>query len=128
MKHNTLRLLGMVSLCIGMSGCGRSIDPPADPEQAKDAMKVALDTWKKGEAADSLGTRTPPIAFTDARWANGNKLLEYKVLEVRLDGRMQRFRIELTMEDKEGSRQVQEVDYIADTGPKIVINQADIES
>lgn len=77
---------------------------------------------------ESLTKHSPPIEFYDARWSNGRRLLEYKVLESRQDGRMQRFRIELTMDDKEGSQNVQEVDYIADTGPKIVINQADIES
>ncbi len=122
------RWCGALIFLIGLAGCGQSIATPADPEQTKDAIKIALEAWKKGAAMESLGSNTPPIEFYDARWTKGHRLMEYKILESRQDGRMQRFRIKLTMEDKDGSPDVQEVDYIADTGPKIVINQADIES
>jgi hypothetical protein len=51
-----------------------------DAEGAREALTVALDAWKRGQACD-LARRSPPIRFSDDDVAAGWRLDDYELVE-----------------------------------------------
>src|SRR5260221_498099 len=49
-----------------------------DKMLAKDSLKSALDSWKKGEVMAELKNRSPAIIVGEQDWRDGNKLLDYQ--------------------------------------------------
>jgi hypothetical protein len=76
-----LWLSGLGVLAIAPSGCGPVAPQPADHEAARDALRTALDAWKKGDPPDSLAQAQPPIHVSDWRWRSGVKLVRYQIDE-----------------------------------------------
>jgi len=72
-------ILAMALLAIAPSGCGPGAAQPADQEAARNALRTALDAWKKGDPLDSLAQAQPPIHVSDWRWKSGAKLVRYEV-------------------------------------------------
>src|SRR4051812_27286064 len=64
-----------------LSGCseGQERAAPVDPSRARDALNTALESWKKGEAIDSLKSGSPPIVAPDFDWMAGHRLVRYEV-------------------------------------------------
>ena len=52
--------------CSGSSGA-YAVDEP----QARDALKLALDAWKKGETSRSLASSSSPMTVQDFEWDSG---------------------------------------------------------
>src|SRR5689334_17618700 len=71
-----LLLLGLAPL----PGCGGSgTAAPVDPPRAREALKVAMESWKKGDRIDALRSGSPPIVAQDFDWMGGHRLLAYEV-------------------------------------------------
>ncbi len=49
--------------------------------RAREALKIALDHWKKGEAPSSLASSGTPIIARDYEWDSGAKLVDYQVVD-----------------------------------------------
>ena len=70
--------LAIASALLG--GCSRS--PWAgtvDADRGRDALKTALDAWKKGDKPEALKNNTPAITAQDLDWLGGAKLVNYEV-------------------------------------------------
>ena len=48
---------------------------------ARDALKTALDGWKKGETPSSFATASPPMIVQDFEWESGPELLDYQLVD-----------------------------------------------
>ena len=109
-------------------GCGGARPPePADPDQAREALRAALDAWRKGEPPDALKGRQPPIYVNDADWQAGHRLAGY---ELKGDGKYYgaqfRCSVVLSLELGKGKRSDKVVKYLIDTHPRVVIVRDDL--
>jgi hypothetical protein len=73
----------VISLAIAVAllgGCsGSQWGAPVDADRAREALKTALDAWKKGHTPATLKTSTPAITAQDLDWLGGAKLVDYEV-------------------------------------------------
>src|SRR5438045_8272363 len=61
-------------------GCSSGpVHAPVQAEKARETLRTALESWKKGDRADALQAAAPPIYVIDADWPAGAKLLEYRL-------------------------------------------------
>lgn len=103
-------------------GCGGESKPQmTDPEKAKATLQTVLDTWKKGDAYDSLQKGTPPIHVSDSEWQGGNQLVDYSIEEERAAGFGWRCQVLLTLKPKAGETQKRRASYRVDTEPALVV-------
>src|SRR5271168_4815811 len=65
-----------------LPGCSNSsVANPVNELQARDALKIALDAWKKGETSGSLASSSTPMTVQDFEWDTGSKLLDYQLVD-----------------------------------------------
>ena len=65
-----------------LPGCSNSSAAHAvDEPQARDALKIALDEWKKGESIKSLASSSTPMIVQDFEWDSGAKLIDYQIID-----------------------------------------------
>jgi hypothetical protein len=73
--------LAMLAILL-LPGCS---DPSrahaVDVPRARDALKIALDEWKKGESPKSLASSSTPMIVQDFEWASGTKLVNDELLD-----------------------------------------------
>jgi hypothetical protein len=106
---------------LAAAGCGPRLPPPSDPKEARAALETALDTWKRGDAPDTLKQRTPPIQFADLDWDKGARLLKYEIASEERRGVGMRVTVKMSLEAKGGQRRETTTVYTAETQPRIVI-------
>src|SRR5262245_14093405 len=70
-------LLGLVA--VGCTSSGQRADP-VDASRARESLRTALETWKKGEKPDALSKGSPGITVQDMDWENGCRLVAYEVI------------------------------------------------
>jgi len=109
-----------LSLCL-LSGCGRTLDPNADPAEADKALRTALEAWKGGKSPDDLKQGRPPILMNEDDWRTGKRLLDYEMEKGSLSGRQVRCRVRIKLQGADGEAADREAVYIIDTVPRIVI-------
>ncbi len=114
-------LMAPTLIVIACAGCTSRLPPPTDPDEARSALQAALDTWKRGEAPDTLKERRPPIQFTDLQWEKGAKLVDYAIAAAEPRGLAMRITVKLSLEAKGGQRREATTVYTAETQPRIVI-------
>ncbi len=119
--YRTLVTYAVASLLLLATGCGGGLPPQTDPDVARAALTAALDTWKAGEAPDTLRSRTPPVDFRDTSWDNGNKLSNYQVKSEERSGMSVRFTVELMLKQKDGASSQRVVVFNVDAGKTVVI-------
>jgi hypothetical protein len=71
----------LLALALCSAGCSQQKPSRADPEQAREALRVALDGWKSGESLDSLRSAKPSIQVADPDWSAGATLVRYEIAE-----------------------------------------------
>ncbi len=108
-------------LALTFTGCTSRLPPPTDPAEARAALQTALDTWKRGEALETLTERTPPIQFADLQWESGARLLKYEIAAAEQRGLGMRITVKMSLEAKGGQRRDTTTVYTAETQPRIVI-------
>src|SRR5262245_24892757 len=67
-------------LLLGVSplGCvGGKLPERSNPERAEQALRTALDAWRKDEPLDALAARAPAIYFNDPKARDGARLVSY---------------------------------------------------
>jgi hypothetical protein len=112
-----------------MPGCGNSsVAHPVDAPQALDALKIALDAWKKGETSQSLASGSPPMTVQDFEWDTGAKLIEYRLVDDgRADGPNLRIQVMITTsgEPAKGQKQAKPTEkkasYVVGTSPRLTV-------
>ncbi len=97
-------------------GCGGQ--KPADPDQARATLAMALDAWKDGKTIDDVTGGSPPITVADPSWKAGFKLSRYQVAETtRAAGFDLKIPVELWLEDPKGKAVQEKVKYTVSVQP-----------
>jgi hypothetical protein len=113
-----LALVVLTVLC--QLGCQPSAQP-AIPEQARDALRLALDAWKQGERPEAFQERTA-ITAVERRWTQGVRLLAY---DIQGEGRRHGFdwqgRVYLSLQDSRGKKLHERAIYNVSTSPARVV-------
>jgi hypothetical protein len=112
-----------------LPGCSsRSNAHAVDEPRARDALKTALDEWKKGESLKSLESASTPMVVQDFDWASGTKLLDYQLIDQgKAEDANLRVRVKLTMSGGQppakdpGKTAEKTVWYLVTTSPKITV-------
>jgi hypothetical protein len=115
-----LTSLLVLALCL-LPGCSRRLDPPADTAEADRAMRAALEAWKDGKSQADLEHGSPSIIMNEDDWRAGKRLLDFTMIDGSLSGRQVRWRVRITLRDKDGKPVERQATYIIDTTPRIVI-------
>ncbi len=121
---------GLVALAaLLLAGC-------ADPSrahavnslQARDALKIALDEWKRGATPKSLESSSTPMVVQDFEWASGAKLVDYELLsEGKAEDANLRIQVKLNLSDGPAAGKPQskaaekKVWYLVGTSPKVTV-------
>jgi len=117
----TLLLLATFAFC----GCAKN-KPKANPDVARETLRVALDSWKKGQPPDALNDRDPPILVTDHEWRGGFALLEYKIAaKDQLFGSDLRCQVELSLQNPKGKTISKKATYSVGTNRVLTIVRED---
>jgi hypothetical protein len=122
MKFSRLRI-GWVVCLVLLTGCGgRPLPSPADPEQARQALRAALDAWARGEKSQSLRGGAPPIAVVDGDWDRGLRLEKYRLGPAdQLSGPNLLCPVRLTLRNSQGRSIQKQVVYLVGTSPLVSI-------
>jgi len=105
------------------AGCGRnSLPPAADPDQARAALRAALDAWQAGRPADAPAGDGPAVYLNDPRCRAGAKLLGYTVEDGHaVHGQSVRIATVLSLKLPDGTTRDRKTNYLIDTAPAVVI-------
>jgi hypothetical protein len=112
-----------------LPGCSNPSSAHAvDMPRARDALKIALDEWKKGESPKSVESASTPIVVQDFDWASGAKLIDYQIVD---DGKAYdanlRVQVKLTMSggQSQGKAEAKAAEkrvwYLVTTSPKVTV-------
>jgi hypothetical protein len=111
----------------GLTAAGCSSGPvntPVDAAKARDALRAALDSWKKGDKVDGLQKATPPIFVIDPEWQSGAVLKDYKLVG---DGKEMDANlfctVSLTVRPPGGAETTREVTFIVATAPNLTVSR-----
>jgi hypothetical protein len=104
-----------------LSACDRRLEPAADTAEADKALRTALEAWKGGKSQGDLEKERPSIIMNEDDWRVGKRLLDFQLLAGSLSGRQVRWRVRITLQDKDNKPVEREATYIIDTTPRIVI-------
>lgn len=111
--------------CAGMmavTGCGNKLPDPADPNAGREALTLALNTWKNGGSQEELQNRKPAVYFNEPEWQEGKKLLRYEIKgQLEPFGRQLRANVLLSVQDKNGATKEMTIPYQVDTHEVVVI-------
>ena len=115
-----LALFIALALCF-VAGCGRGLDPAADPAEAEKALRTALEAWKSGKSPEDLQKQQPSVVMNEDDWRMGKRLLDFQMEKGSLSGRQVRCRVRIKLLNKDDTTVDREAVYIIDTTPRIVI-------
>ena len=109
-----------------LAGClGSSQARPVNATRAREALKTALDHWKKGEDPKTLESSEIPMVAQDFEWAGGAKLIDYQIVN---DGKEEdvnlRIQVKLTLKNvgKDKEKPVQKkASYVVGTSPSVTV-------
>ena len=68
MKQFSLLFVCCVSF---LMGCGKRLAEDVEPDQAKQALKTALDAWQSGKTNAELEAQQPSILMNESDWTAG---------------------------------------------------------
>lgn len=106
-----------------LSGCsGPAKSARVEPSRAREALRTALESWKKGEPIESLKSASPPIVAQDFDWMAGSKLVGYEVTgDGKDDDANLRIPVRLTLRNTQGAEVQKSVSYVVGTSPAITV-------
>jgi hypothetical protein len=97
---------------------------PVDAGKARETLRAALESWKRGDRSDALQAGSPPIYVIDAEWQAGAKLVEYQVTG---DGEGKDAHlfcpVQLTLREPGGKVVKKEVTYVISTAPNLTVSR-----
>jgi hypothetical protein len=106
-----------------VAGCDRgSLPPQANPDEAREALRSALETWQKRESIDDLTRRTPRVYFNDPKCRSDVQLLDFKLDDGHtFHGQSVRVGAVLSLKFPDGTTKERKTAYLVDTTPAVVI-------
>ena len=110
---------------LSLAGCSSGpVHTPVDAAKARETLREALESWRKGDAVDALQKIEPPIYVIDAEWQAGSKLVEFKITG---DGDEKDAHlycpVQLTVRSAGGKESKRDVTYIISTAPKLTVSR-----
>jgi hypothetical protein len=112
----------LASAIVALAGCsGPSRPSPADSVQAREALRLALDSWQKGVAADCLKERQPPIQVVDHQWRTGYQLVRYQLGSDGQLGANLRCQVQLALKNPKGKALNKKAVYSVGTSPVLTV-------
>jgi hypothetical protein len=114
-----------VLACLAGLGCSRGFKhAPVDAAKARETLRTALDSWKKGDKVDALQSATPPIYVIDMEWQGGARLKDYQLVNNGEEMDAQLFcPVKLTVVDPSGQEASRQVTYVIGTAPNLVVSR-----
>ena len=110
------------AVLMAMTGCGKKLPDPADPNAGREALTLALNTWKNGGSQEELQNRNPAVYFNEPEWQAGKKLVRYEIKgQLEPFGRQLRANVLLSVQDKNGATKDMTIPYQVDTHEVVVI-------
>ncbi|MHB1559190.1 MAG: hypothetical protein ACYC61_17185 [Isosphaeraceae bacterium] len=104
-------------------GCGRQ--QPADPDQARATLVLALDAWRDGRTIDDVSGGSPSIVVADPSWKAGYRLSRYEVADTtRAAGFDLKIPVELWLENPQGKPVREKVKYTVSIRPSRTVIRA----
>src|SRR5262245_3518086 len=119
------RILTALTLVV-LTGCGGSLPPAANPDQAQNALRIALTAWQNGETLEGLKDRWPAINMSDPDWRTGRKLASFELRQGTSNGQGWRCEAVLTFQDDPEGLGPQLASYAIDTSPALVVIREEI--
>lgn len=107
------------------AGCGGRAPRPADPDQARTAVRAALDAWARGESAETLTQRRPAIHVVDHEWRSGLRLDRYEVVADQPAGADLRCETTLWLRGPRETTIQKPAVYIVGTNPALTVVRED---
>ena len=120
----TFVFLGLVLAAV--PGCRRPAAQAVDSARAREALKIALGAWQKGESADSLRKQSPSITMAESKWQEGHRLVRYEIADKdKVVGYDLECRVLLVLQDPKGKQTEEKAVFTVSTSPAVVIVRAD---
>lgn len=123
-RRRWLFLSAFGGMAVGTGCSSGPVNTPVDAAKARDTLRAALDSWKKGDKVDGLQKATPPIYVIDPEWQGGAVLKDYKLVG---DGKEMDANlfctVSLTVRPSGGSEATREVTYIVATAPNLTVSR-----
>mgnify|MGYP006972406000 CR=1 FL=1 len=73
------RRLASILIPVLVAGCAGESAPVPETENAKAALRQALETWKAGKPASLLASSTPKIDVVDFDWRGNAVLTDFQI-------------------------------------------------
>jgi hypothetical protein len=117
-SYRALHAAGLLVLSFAGAPFGCGGPKPADPDQARATLAMALDAWRDGRTMDDVTNGSPPIVVADPSWKAGFKLSRYQVAETtRSAGFDLKIPVELWLTDTKGKAVQEKVKYTVSVQP-----------
>jgi hypothetical protein len=122
-------ILVVIAACIGAvavlfsSGCsGPARASAVDAPRAREALKTALDHWKSGQDSESLQSSATPMVAQDFDWTSGANLLDYEIIDERLEDVNLRVQVKIKLTEKGKTKAVEKkASYVIGTSPRLTV-------
>lgn len=105
------------------AGCdGTEHFPEGDFDRARGALATALESWKQGEAPETLRSLAEPIDFAEEWPKSGIRLLDYDILDTEsTDAEIIRYTVILIVQERRGEPEERRVTYAVALRTPIVV-------
>jgi hypothetical protein len=114
----------VAGLSLAVAGCSGSAPPTSlDATQAREALRLSLETWQKGAAPGSLKERQPPIHVVDHQWRGGYQLVRYQLGSDGPVGASLRCQAQLSLKDTKGKTLRKKAVFSVGTNPVLTIHR-----
>lgn len=111
----------VIVIALTVSAC-HSSRGGANPEQAREFLRQALQAWQQQRSPDSLRQASPPVLMTEPKWAQGWKLLRFDFThEGEARGHDWEVSVRLWLRGPDGNESQEQAAYVIATGSQVVI-------
>lgn len=110
---------------LALAGCSPGpANAPVDAAKARDTLRAALESWKRGEKVDRLQSASPPVYVIDPDWQAGAVLKEFKLVSdgTELDANLF-CPVRLTVRAAGGGESTREVTFVVSTAPNLTVSR-----
>ena len=124
MKTQLSATIFLLAVGSAIPGCSNEPGRAAnvDASRARESLKTALESWKKGEKTDALKAASPKIVVQDMDWENGAVLVGYQIENDGIEDTANlRVPVSLTLRDGKGVEAKKSVNYVVGTSPIITV-------
>jgi hypothetical protein len=109
---------------LALAGCSGPVNAPVDAAKAREALRTALDSWKRGEKIEQAQSASPPVYVIDSDWQAGAALKDYKLVNdgTEMDAHLH-CPVRITVKPAGGAETTREVTYIISTTPNLTVSR-----